>query len=105
LTLITWWRVREVPPPPVAIFAGLINGGQTTIALSEALGVSLESWQPGLIIAQQHTFDPAEIPPGSYSLIAGLSVPGTSQRYPVSRSGDRVVDRIVLRGIEIGAGR
>jgi hypothetical protein len=105
LTLVTWWRVREVPPPPVAIFAGLINGGQTPIAQSDRLGVSLEIWQPGLVIAQQHTFEAGDIPPGSYSLITGLAVPGTSQRYPVSRSGDRVVDRIVLRSIEIGPER
>lgn len=102
LTLVTWWRVREVPPPPVAIFAGLISGGQTPLYLDEQLGVTLDAWQPGLVIAQQHAIPADAVPAGSYSLIAGLSVPGTSQRYPVSQSGDRVVDRIVLRGVNIG---
>jgi hypothetical protein len=102
VTLVTWWRVRDVPPPPVAIFAGLLNGGQTPLYLDEQLGVALDAWRPGLIFAQQHVIPADAVPTGSYTLITGLSVPGTSQRYPVSQSGDRVVDRIVLRSVDIG---
>ena len=69
---------------------------------ADALGIPAESWQPGMIIVQQHVFEiPPETPPGSYAVIAGLGSPETGFRYPVFESGDRVVDHIVLRGIEV----
>lgn len=102
LTLTAWWRVREPPAPPVTFFARIITPDGQDIAAADALGIPAESWQPGMIIVQQHVFEIApETPPGSYGVIAGLGSPETGFRYPVFESGDRVVDHIVLRGIEV----
>ncbi len=102
LTLTTWWRIRELPAPPVTFFARITTPDEREIVAADALGIPAESWQPGMIIVQQHVFEiPPETPPGSYAVIAGLGSPETGFRYPVFESGDRVVDHIVLRGIEV----
>jgi 4-amino-4-deoxy-L-arabinose transferase-like glycosyltransferase len=100
LTLTEWWRVREPPPPPVSFFAHLLRSDGSLALAGDALGVIAENWRPGMVIVQRHTFPITDdIAPGEYSLAVGLYDLNTGQRYAVSRSGDRVVDRIVLRNV------
>lgn len=102
LLVTTWWRVREPPPGRVSLQAGLVTADGQEIAVAEGLGVAVEDWQPGMILAQQHRLAVGgEVPPGSVSLVAGLVSEETGRRFPVYQSADRVIDRIVLRVVEI----
>lgn len=104
LTLTTWWRVREPIQPPVSFFTHLVATDGTLVHASDGLGVPAEYWQPGMVIVQQHHLQIGdEIPPGSYTLAVGLYSLSTGERFPVSRSGERVIDRIVLRSLQIQA--
>lgn len=102
LTLTAWWRVREPPPPPVSIFAHLLGSGGSFIQAGDALGIGAEYWRPGMIIIQQHRFAiDQSVLPGEYRLAVGLYSLNTGQRFAISRSGDRVVDRITLRAVRV----
>jgi hypothetical protein len=102
LTLTAWWRVRKPPPPPVSIFAHILTPDGFLVQAGDALGVAAEEWQSGMIIIQQHSFTiPAELAPGDYTLTLGLYSLLTNQRFPLAQSEDRVVDRIVLRTIQV----
>jgi 4-amino-4-deoxy-L-arabinose transferase-like glycosyltransferase len=104
LVLTAWWRVREPPPPPVLIFAHLSAPDGSLALAGDGLGVLAEDWRPGMVLIQQHRFPiPAGLAPGSYSLSVGLYSLNTGERFPVSESAGRVVDRIVLRTVEVTA--
>jgi hypothetical protein len=102
LTVTEWWRVREPPPPPISIFAHLLNPDNSLLVAGDGLGLSAEGWLPGMVIVQQHRFEvPADALPQSYALTVGLYSLSTGERFVVSKSGDRVIDRIVLRTIDV----
>jgi hypothetical protein len=102
LTVTIWWRVRDPPPPPVSFFAHLIAPDGSVAAIGDSLGMAVEDWQPGTVLIQQHAFHIGEeLPDGSYALAVGLYTLDTLERFPVSQSGDRVVDRIVLRNVNV----
>ncbi|HEC21743.1 MAG TPA: phospholipid carrier-dependent glycosyltransferase [Chloroflexi bacterium] len=102
LTLTAWWRVREPPPPPVSIFAHLLAADGTPVQVGDSLGVAAEDWRSGMVLIQQHHFSISEdVAPGDYALAVGLYSLETLERFPVSRSGDRVVDRIILRSVRV----
>jgi hypothetical protein len=102
LTLTAWWSVREPPPPPVSIFAHLMAPDGSLIQAADALGIPAEDWERGMVIIQQHRFViPEDTSPGNASLAVGLYSLGTGERFAISRSGERVVDRIVLRNVMI----
>ena len=64
--------------------------------------MAVEDWQPGTVLIQQHAFHIGEeLPDGSYALAVGLYSLDTLERFPVSQSGERVVDRIVLRNVTV----
>ncbi len=102
LVLTAWWRVREPPPPPVSIFAHLLAPDGSLLLAGDALGVRAEDWRPGTVIVQQHTFPiPPDTPAGSYTLAMGLYSLSTGERFLIAQSGERVIDRIVLRTVQI----
>lgn len=101
-SLIAWWRVREVPPPPVSIFAHVLKPDNTPLAAGDALGIPAEQWQSGMIIVQRHTFNlPSDAPAGTYPIALGLYSLSTGERFIVSQSADRIVDSIVITTIEV----
>lgn len=105
LVLTAWWRVREPPPPPVAIFAHLLAVDGSVSLAADGLGVAAEEWQPSMVFIQQHRFAiPADFAPGNYALAVGLYSLATGERFAVSQAGERVVDRIVLRSVQVTAG-
>lgn len=102
LTLTVWWRVREPPPPPVSLFAHLLQPDGALAEVGDALGLMAEFWQPGTVIIQQHTFTvPEDAPPGDYRLETGLYSLATGERFPIAQNGDRVVDRVLLRTVRV----
>lgn len=100
--LRVWWRIREPPEPGVSLFAHMLNSDGTLAAGADALGVVVEDWEPDLMFVQQHTFQLDEaIQPGTYTLTVGLYSTATGERFPVSETTERTVDRVVLRNLEI----
>jgi hypothetical protein len=105
LVLTTYWRVRQPPPPPVTIFARLESQQGAEVAAADALGVVAEYWRPGMVIVQQHRLPIGpDVAPGNYVLTTGLVSTASGERFPVSQSGDRIIDRIVLRNVEVTGG-
>ena len=102
VTLTAWWRFREPPPPPVSIFAHLVAPDGVLVVAGDALGLFPEFFATGTVLVQQHRFNVEEgTPPGDYTLEVGLYSLDTGRRYPVSQSGERVIDRIVLRTVRV----
>ena len=102
LVLTAWWRVREPPPPPVSIFAHLLAADGSAIQTGDALSVQAEDWLPGMVLIQQHILAiEGNIPPGDYALSVGLYSLSTGERFPISETGDRLVDHIVLRTVQV----
>jgi hypothetical protein len=102
LTVTVWWSVREPPPPPVSIFAHLLTPDGSLIQAADALGIPAEDWEQGMVFIQQHRFViPEDTAPDSAALTVGLYSLSTGERFPISQSGDRVVDRVVLRSVTI----
>jgi hypothetical protein len=105
LLVTVWWRVREIVPN-VSIFAHLTGADDSLLAGADALDVPSEEWVPGMVIVQQHRFEiPETAAPGLYSVSVGLYNYETNERYSVAQSGNRIIDRIVLTTVEVGAGR
>ncbi len=102
LTVTEWWRVREPPPPPISIFAHLLYPDNSLLVAGDGLGLPAESWMPGMVLVQQHRFEvPPDAVPQSYALSVGLYSLSTGERFVVSQSGDRVIDRVVLRTVDV----
>lgn len=102
IDLRVWWRVREPAEPGISMFAHILNAEGSLTSGADALGVVVEDWEPGLIFIQQHTFILDEgVQPGDYTLTIGLYSTVTGERFAISETPERVVDRVVLRGIQI----
>ena len=102
LVLTGWWRVREPPPLPVAVAAQLAAPDGTGVIAADGMGVAVSDWRPGMVIIQQHFLvASADAPPGEYTLSVALYSPATGERFALFESSERVVDRIVLRGVQV----
>ncbi len=102
IRLQVWWRVREPSEPGISLFAHILTPEGTLASGADALGVVVEDWEPDLTFVQQHTFTLAEsVQPGVHTITVGLYSTATGERYAISETAERVVDRIVLQNIEI----
>jgi len=102
LVLRVWWRVRNPPNPGISLFAHLLRPDGSLAQGADGLGVVVEEWEPDLVFIQQHTFLIDEtFEPGDYTLATGMYSTVTGERFAVSQSADRVVDRVVLRVVEV----
>ncbi|MBN1427122.1 MAG: glycosyltransferase family 39 protein [Anaerolineae bacterium] len=102
LVLTGWWRVRELPPLNISIFAHLLAPDGRAVQVGDALSVRPEDWLPGMVFIQQHILAVDEnILPGDYSVAVGLYSLSTGERFVISEMGDRLVDHIVLRSVRV----
>jgi hypothetical protein len=105
--LLTFWQALQTGPrstlygePALRIFVHLLDAEQSVVAGADALGAAPDTWRPGDLIVQHHTFAlPSEA--GNYALEIGWYVPPTGPRLPVD-GVDAPGDRILLDGVEIG---
>lgn len=97
------WQILEKPDAPVAAFVHLYNQAGQLVAQHDGPPaqnfVPFDAWQPGDLISDQHiiTLDPA-LPPGSYTLAAGLYNSFNGERLS-AKSGTTLLPNNV---IEIG---
>jgi hypothetical protein len=88
------WQVDQTPDTDYHIFIHLTDAGGQTIAQTDGQPLNwtrpTTSWQPGETLADLHAFLPANLPPGPYTLIAGLYLPASGERLP-TQNGDPFV--------------
>lgn len=98
-SLLTAWRqvaVRQTAEPqPVQIFIHLLRSDGTIAAQYDGLSAAWEGWRPGDVLLQLHQL-PADLPPGEYTLTAGLYDPQTMVRWTAEDQDVVVLEPITL---------
>jgi hypothetical protein len=103
LALWTYWSVAAAPDYPLSLMGHLLNREGQPVAVSDGLGVPVESWQVGDVIVQRHALEiPPDAAPGTYWLQTGAYALADLQRLAILSHGQSVGDRIVLAQVEIG---
>ncbi len=105
--LLTFWTVLQTGPrstvygaPALKIFLHLLDGQGQIAGGIDALGAAPDTWQPGDVIVQLHTFSyPAAS--GRYAVELGWYVPPEGPRLPVTNV-DAPQGRILLEPVEVG---
>ena len=101
--VILYWFVRRRPEPVVAFVHVVDDKGRVVAQHDGPIGggyMPVARWQPGLLIPDPHPIAlPADLPPGTYTLKAGLYRPGYADQPLIVRGysgGDPRVDIGVL---------
>ncbi|MFN2155229.1 MAG: ArnT family glycosyltransferase [Anaerolineae bacterium] len=104
--LLTYWRAMETGPrstvygePALRTFVHLLDQEGHVAARVDVLGAAPDTWQPGDVIVQLHTFD---APPqaGRYAVEVGWYVPPDGPRLGVD-GVEAPGDRILLESVEV----
>ncbi len=102
IELCTFWRVKDAPPRSLSLMAHLTGPDGVPIAVGDGLGVPVEQWQKGDIIAQRHRLIiTEETPPGQYILQTGAYWLDTMERWPVLLADGATGDHIFLASVEV----
>jgi hypothetical protein len=88
IDLVTYWRVDQVPSPPLSTFAHAVDAAGNIVAQGDGLNVRLSSLEPGDLIAQHFVIEPAE---SAQVLRVGLYDPTTGSRLRTVEQSDYVV--------------
>jgi hypothetical protein len=82
--------------------SGVLRGQKDNVPASGAYPTTL--WQPGEFVIDRYEIAlPSDLPPGEYTLQAGMYLAGSGQRLAVSGGGDGVTsDGVVLGKVSIG---
>lgn len=56
VSLTTYWEVVNRPQEPLSIMAHLTRPDGSVLSVADGLGVPVENWAPGDVLAQVHTF-------------------------------------------------
>jgi hypothetical protein len=103
--LITWWRVDSAPERPFSIMLHLNGPDGTPIAIADGLGVPYVVLQPGDVFAQRHIVGiPENTAPADYTPATGAYWLDSLERWPVTRMGAVVGDRIALPPLRVTGG-
>jgi len=91
LEVTLYWRAAAPPDGPYTAFVHLLNGEGALVAQSDVPPANglfpTWAWQPGDVVLSRHRLAlPADIPPGSYALLAGMYHPASGTRLPVSNT-------------------
>ncbi|NDJ51772.1 MAG: hypothetical protein GYB68_01655, partial [Chloroflexi bacterium] len=82
IELTVWWQVVDVPPPPVSLFAHLLDEAGQLRSAGDALSIPVEHWEPGMVFVQRHRFDlPSDLPNGTYRIVTGLYSLESGERF------------------------
>lgn len=100
LELLTLWRVAGAPTHELKAFVHLVDASGNLVAQHDGLDVLASNLQAGDEIVQLHQIPlPADLPPGSYTLRAGLYDPETGVRLLLDGSGE---DSRTLGDVAVG---
>ncbi len=88
------WRAETAPTRNYRVFIHLRNAAGETVAQSDGEPVHwtrpTSSWQAGETITDRHALWVGDLPPGAYSLVAGLYLPETGERLRTADDSDVV---------------
>jgi hypothetical protein len=102
IVLTAFWLVEQVPNRPLSLMAHLVGRDGIPIAVGDGLGVPVEGWQVGDVIAQQHQFlVPDDVIPGEYWFQTGGYWLDTLERWPVHQDDGTINDRLLLDKITV----
>jgi hypothetical protein len=119
LNITLFWEAGTQPMPQpapargeaISAFVHLVAGGPSNydagaqVAVADGWDVALRGLEPGDVIAQTFTLEVGpDVPPGTYTLLAGLYSPQDGSRLEVSQAGQAAGDYVTLGPLEIAAG-
>lgn len=100
-----WQGLREVGRPAVVFLQGLDAAGQVRFAeeVQPARGrYPTDRWEKGTLCLDPHRLTvPADLPPGTYRLIAGFLDPATRERWRVGAGAGRGRDFLDLGTVQV----
>ena len=101
-----FWEAEEPLTERYKLFLHLLDGGGNLVAQTDAEPVGnllpTDRWKPGEVVVDRHgVLLPEDLPPGEYTLIAGLYHLGTGERLPVTVAGGEVADHLLLGTVTI----
>jgi hypothetical protein len=110
LGLTLYWQAHATPPTSYSTLVHLLDGAGNVVAQADGppAGGSrpTTSWRPGEVIPDTRRLDlPADLPPGDYTVLAGLYDAGDSAypRLPATVDGARREDgRVPLGTLAVG---
>ncbi len=96
------WRVVARPAFLPAVFVHVYDSAGALVAQSDgppAAGLApVELWQPGDGLSDTRVIDLSGLPPGEYTIAAGVYNPADGARLPAERDGQRLTDDVVPLG-------
>lgn len=101
------WRAITHLDSSLKVFVHLLNAQGQLVAQDDGIPVlwlyPTDAWQPGQVVVDVHEFAvDAKLPPGQYTLQAGLYDDGTGVRLNrVDAAGNSIDDKVVLSTIQI----
>ncbi|MGC8839038.1 MAG: hypothetical protein ACP5UM_11535, partial [Anaerolineae bacterium] len=100
-----WQGLRAVGKPAVVFLQGLDGAGQVRFAeeVQPAQGhYPTDRWEEGTLCLDPHRLTvPADLPPGTYRLVAGLLDPATRERWRVGTGTGRGKDFLDLGTVQV----
>jgi hypothetical protein len=106
LNLALYWQADSSIEDSYSVFVHLLDDSDTVVAQHDGVpGGGLRftnGWLPGETITDHHgVLLPADLPPGDYTLIAGLFLPETGDRLPATLEGAPLDDHLDLTSLTI----
>jgi len=100
------WQANHTPPEDYTVFVQLLNANNQLVAQHDSPpqngAAPTGSWATGEVVVDEHALAlPANLPGGSYRLIAGLYRPADGQRLPISTDSSAAGDALPLATIEL----
>lgn len=93
LPVTLYWAAAQTPDVDYAVFVHLLDAEGALVAGSDGRPANgrfpAPAWHPGLTVADAHALPlPPDLPPGNYTLHAGLYDPASGARLPLAAGGD-----------------
>jgi hypothetical protein len=103
------WRALSTPPTPYRVTVQLLDDAGRPVAQHDGEPVNgrrpFTGWLPGEVLVDRHVLETAaDLPPGSYRLVAAVYDPDSLERLAASGPGADG-DRVVLGDVVVGRGR
>ena len=100
--VVTWWQVTVRPERPLSLMLHLVGPGGSPRLVADGLGVPVEQWQVGDVIAQRHQVEiPTSAPPGEYQLLTGAYWLDSLERWPILSGDQSGADTLILSPITV----
>ena len=107
LQVTLFWRAKKDISRDYSVFVHVVNTGGDIVAQHDGqpgwqVTIPTGSWLPGETVLDRHTIElPADLPPGTYTLNAGIYYWETLERLPVLENGAPVDNFVTLGSVKL----